>query len=524
MIEENTIWNNHSDNGIFTSKDQNLRYKFSSYLFLIGLLLPCQIFAVLPDLIPFRKAQLWGFCNADEKLVIPAKFDAAWPFQNGLAKVKKGALFGMISASGNWVLPADYDAIHQHHLLKLQKGQKYGLADPNGKLILPTEYDGIFPIRDQFFLLLKAGKKGLMDNTGRLLIPLEFDHIAQLRDSEGNFVDLFETWEFGLRGIYDICGSKVQHARFARIDIFREGFAIVQEAGRFGLIDLEGNISADCQFEQLVGPSEGLVAAKVKNRWGFINVKGDQVLPFLFEEVQENGFYKGRAAVKQADQWQFIQRDGQIEFPVHSGFQSIGQLSEGMAAVCSLMPGGGIQYGYADPDGKLKIPFRYERAGTFSKGFAIVGARKEKDQSIIREMRYGVINDRGNEIIPISLHSQTEARLKRDSLGHLGFTTLKCRGKQCRVDYRGRKFGWKKTSLNPAIPKALGQACGNSQLAAVQKKGKWGFQNQQGKVVIPYQYALVQCFLDGLALVWPHEGSSECFYIDETGKAYYSPN
>lgn len=455
-------------------------------------------------------------------MVIEAKFEVAQPFVDGKAIVKQNGHFGLIDTKGAWLIPAEFDEIQRNDLYRLQKSGKYGLANSSCEFVAPLIYDGIFPLKNGYFLMLKDGKKGLANSFGTIMIPLEYDHIAQLRDNESNYVELFEVWEFGLRGIYNACGEMIQHPRFSSISVFQNGFSIVEESDRFGLIDVEGNLRMDCQFEQLTGPNEGLLAAKVKNRWGFVDEKGQQILPFLFEEVQENGFYQGRAAVKQAGDWIFIQRNGKVDFPVEGAYQSVGRLSEGLAAVCNLAQGGAVQFGYADPSGKLKIPFRYERAEAFRKGFAIVGARREKDQSIIKEMRYGVIDLRGKEIIPPTLHSQTEARLKRDSLGHLGFATMVCRGKQCKVNYQGRKYEWQKNSFEPNLPTSLGNACDNSELKPVMRKGLWGFENRKGKIAIPCEFALVQCFQDGLALVWPNEGSSYCYYIDQDGNAYHS--
>ena len=42
----------------------------------------------LPDLIPYRKGDKWGFCDKDKNIIILLKYDDVYKFKDGLAKVK----------------------------------------------------------------------------------------------------------------------------------------------------------------------------------------------------------------------------------------------------------------------------------------------------------------------------------------------------------------------------------------------------------------------------------------------------
>ncbi|MGC9000874.1 WG repeat-containing protein, partial [Caldisericum sp.] len=42
----------------------------------------------IATLIPYRKGDKWGFCDRNKKLVIPAVYDGADPFSQGLARVE----------------------------------------------------------------------------------------------------------------------------------------------------------------------------------------------------------------------------------------------------------------------------------------------------------------------------------------------------------------------------------------------------------------------------------------------------
>lgn len=478
--------------------------------------------ATLPELIPMRIGDRFGYCDPAMQVIIAAQFEDAQPFGTHGAIVQRSGKFGMIDMNGKWTIAPVLDEIQVGQALRLRKGARYALADLDGCELSDFAYDGIYELKNGFFLTDRNGHKGLLDVAGRVIVPNRYEHISQLRDNQGNYVDLLVVRHDGLMGIYNTCGEYMEKPRFSRIDMFQEGFALVQENGKFGLIDLEGRQRVGCLYDLLLPMSEGLCAAKLKSRWGFIDAAGREVLPFVYEAVQESGFFQGRAAVSKAGTWSFVRRDGEVEFPLDHGYQSLGALSEGLASVCKLMDEGGVKYGYVDPEGKLRIPFRYERAEAFKRGFAIVGERVAKEQSVITEMRYGIIDRTGRTIIPSVLHGQTEARLKRDSLGYLGFAMLHDGNRLCKIDRNGHRMDCTGNALDVIQRTWMSTRCENEALVAVSRDGLWGFCDGRGRIVIPCTFATVNCFSDGLARVWPADGKGDLYYyIDESGRPYY---
>lgn len=480
--------------------------------------------AELPALIPLRVGQKFGYCDASMKLVIPTRYQDATPFVRERAIVMQGDLYGMIDPTGKWLLYPEYDEITLGKLVFVRQGKRHALADYEGCLLTDFSFDRVHALKDGLVLLDQGGRKGLADAAGKLLVPCIYDYVSTLRDDQGNTTELYLVQRDGLMGLYNACGDMLQPPRFSRVDVFQEGHAVVQEQGRFGLIDVEGEVRVPCEYDLLQGMSEGLVAAKLKNRWGFIDGLGRQALPFHFEAVHEGGFFQGRAAVSKAGTWMFVQRDGEVEFPLDEGYQSLGCLSEGLIPICKMVDEGTMRFGYVDPQGRLRIHLRYERAEAFDRGFAIVGLRIANLNSVIKEMRYGVIDRSGRLVVPVCLGSQTEARLKRDSLGRVGFTTVIYRGRACKVDARGRRFDCKVDAMDHIQRDWVSTRCEQSAWVAVARDGLWGFCDERGKRVIPCQYAAVDCFSGGLARVWPVQDPKTPYYIDEQGRPYVLPS
>ena len=57
------------------------------------------------SLIPYRKADLWGYANPDKTIAIKPQFQEADLFSEGFAVVKKGGKYGYINKEGKVVIP-----------------------------------------------------------------------------------------------------------------------------------------------------------------------------------------------------------------------------------------------------------------------------------------------------------------------------------------------------------------------------------------------------------------------------------
>lgn len=79
-------------------------------LLVVGLLVPSAAIASSPTavttLIPYRKGNVWGFCDQNKKMVIPAVYEGASRFSEGLAWITLNGKYGFINTRGKMVIPA----------------------------------------------------------------------------------------------------------------------------------------------------------------------------------------------------------------------------------------------------------------------------------------------------------------------------------------------------------------------------------------------------------------------------------
>ena len=85
----------------------------------------------------------WGFINKVGKEVIPYKYDDAWGFSEGLARVKLNNKWGFIDNTGKEVIPCKYDETRNFFegLATVQLNGKYGIIDKTGWEVVPIIYE-----------------------------------------------------------------------------------------------------------------------------------------------------------------------------------------------------------------------------------------------------------------------------------------------------------------------------------------------------------------------------------------------
>jgi hypothetical protein len=243
-------------------------------------------------------------------------------------------------------------------------------------------------------------KWGFIDKTGRLIIPFKFDY-------PGYFSEGLAPMQVGEEtGYIDITGKFVIPPHSYGGYSFSEGLAIVvlgpfEQKGerllyKYGYIDRSGNMGIQPReaksikwlsyYYQALAFSEGLAGVEQKDKWGYMDKAGRQVIPPRYSDIQ--AFSEGLAAVQLEDKYGYIDRSGKMIIPPK--FESAHSFSDGLAVV--QLDAAGNKWGYIDKSGKLVIggeEFVYARR--FSEGLAAVQGKNGK---------YGFIDKTGNFIIP----------------------------------------------------------------------------------------------------------------------------
>lgn len=108
----------------------------------------------------------------------------------------------------------------------------------------------------------------------------------------------FYIWEDGRYGCIDVRGNVVIPPQYYNVDEFSEGLAAVRAPGGYGFINTDGCMMIAPQFEYAESFYEGFAKVYADGKPYFINREGKKA--FTFDYAQASNFDNGRAIVSTA--------------------------------------------------------------------------------------------------------------------------------------------------------------------------------------------------------------------------------
>ncbi|UOP04994.1 WG repeat-containing protein [Conchiformibius kuhniae] len=310
-----------------------------------------------------------------------------------------------------------------------------------------------------------------------------------------------------------------QHTYEFKDCLQENGVARVKDKGKWGLLDRNGNVVAAPTFDDICGFAKIGLACAIKNgKSGFINQKGETVIPFVYDDA--HSFNEGLAAVAKNDRYGFIDQYGKTVIPLQ--YENAGLFALGLANVKRKG-----KYGFINRQGKTVLPFIYDDADSFERDIALTRVEikgkpsviNTKGQTIVPPGKYdeipyfyrgmaaarkngywGFINGHGDVLIPfiyddVQYYSDDENRIM--------------------VKYQG-KYGMIDRENNIIIPFEYDSLFNFQEGLAVAFRGeKAGFIDANNQVVIPFVYEYAESFDEGKAFV---QQNGRWFGIDRQGR------
>lgn len=159
-------------------------------------------------------------------------------FQNDLARVKKGNLFGFIDNKGKTVVPCIYESLdnfsEKNQLAKAKRNNLFGFIDKQGVEIIPCIYQSIddFQASEPFVRAEKNGLWGFVNKQGKEIIPFTYKYLEKLSD------DLICAYNGEFWGYINIKNETVINFKYTDARYFYNGKAHVTLGNEFkGEID-----------------------------------------------------------------------------------------------------------------------------------------------------------------------------------------------------------------------------------------------------------------------------------------------
>ncbi len=316
-------------------------------------------------LYPFQQGDFMGFLNEKGILQIPPVYDDGRDFSQGLALVhKEDSAFYINKENINPFNKRFEEAgIFRNGLAPVKIHGKWFFMNRLGQL-QSEEFEEINEIRDQTYVVKQRGRYGAVDQFGQLLLEPKFEKLGDFLNDVAYYQNKNKYGFVSLDGY-------THPAIFDWVSDFSGfGQAVVKSGDKFGLIDRAGKMLLETAYDQLLRQSDSLYLVVKDEYYGFYSAAGcfiyDPVFDYL-SSIQSGKFSDGR--------YFKLNRKGQQAI----GDQN-GATIYGLAAYDEVfLPSGAMiklkkkgKFGYCDENGKLLIPPKFDQAGDFENGTAIV--------------------------------------------------------------------------------------------------------------------------------------------------------
>lgn len=335
-------------------------------------------FSFYEGLAPIKEREgKFGYIDSTGKYKINPQYEQAFPFSKGIAwvKLEKESLkgWGIIDTEGKLITDTLFEKYRYSagKFTAVKQGDKWGFITSDGKVLVPPAFEEVQNFAEGYAAVKQNGLWGFIDSTGKVIGKIEYSEAGSFFEGMAA-VQKDNKW-----GFINTTGSLIVPIKFTQLysSAFENGviWLYVDEDRGFRLINRKGEFVGDVYDNMRYGFSEGLGAAVKRDKWGFVDTMGKEVIPFIYNNV--GTFQEGLATFNTDDAWGYINKKGEVVFS-KSGksdlWQNRSYYGRSVAAEGLIAVQDSGKWGFIDSTGKWAIPARYDELSGFYKGYVRV--------------------------------------------------------------------------------------------------------------------------------------------------------
>ena len=215
-------------------------------------------------------------------------------YEDNVLKVQKDGKWGTINFEGKTVLNTEYDSIDVipgvENALLIQKNGKYGVADREGRIILDTNYAEITNLgktnRDGYIVKDDAGLYGIVDSSKKVVLQNQYQEIEKIY---GN--NLYVVTQDGKQKVINNNGEDVLTQGFEQIAAIlktKDQGVIYISNGKYGVMNLTGEVLIEAQYDNLVEAKANIFIATKGEKQGIVDIENNEKVPFQYQSITYN--------------------------------------------------------------------------------------------------------------------------------------------------------------------------------------------------------------------------------------------
>ena len=235
------------------------------------------------------------------KIVIPAQYERAWIFSEGLGAVVKDGKLGFINKTGEAVIPFRFNwhdragnicdfLFHDGYCAVFDTSGKQGIIDKNGEWVVQPEYDGIGSLNYGCRVVFKGLKYGLLDRNFQEVFPVEYDNIVLkntgiiVRKGSGQKLYAYDDKTILQPFVYD--ATYDLHYNSGKVNEAGDDIYVISDyrgfiiGGKSGLMDRNGRVVIPAIYEGIKAIGNDLFSCEIADFSYYyitINSKGEVI-------------------------------------------------------------------------------------------------------------------------------------------------------------------------------------------------------------------------------------------------------
>ena len=267
----------------------------------------------------------FGYVDDEDNWVIEPVFHTRVSFKNGVAIVSGGTCSrgNIINTKGEKLMNQDYAAHSQEFsngLALFSDGWQwpdfhdYFFVNEQGVNPFGRVFEDARPFIWGFAAVKDNGKWYVMDTKGKLLKQIR--NYWWLNDSYSTTYGYRPGKYRGKCGMKNLMGEWMIKPIFDEIYLNWAGASISAKLnGKWGLLDMNGDILVDFKFDELWGPEYGIIKVKKVDKFGLLHMNGTILVPPVYDECS---WLKGRYLyARNGNMWDSFTEEGYpIDLPL----------------------------------------------------------------------------------------------------------------------------------------------------------------------------------------------------------------
>ena len=345
----------------------------------------------------------WGIVSLQNKVLIPLQYEQL-QLDSNLIGIKQNGKWGLKDITGKDLMPVEYESVTPYaksKVVQVQKGTQYGFTDINGNWLFEKAKSvyTLYGAYEDMIMCVVSSKYGYLDLKGSEAIMTKYDNansfgtagLAKVGKKSAT------SGSITLYGYVDKKGNEVIPVKYETVGIFSNGLAYVKdpETNRYGYMDKTGKWVLNPVYLDVNNFDDygGAWVKQTDAKWHYINKMGKDIGTLDEKGTSWKNFSNNGYAVNENTDYTYvlIDKTGKVVKKMED-CDAIYWFGEGIAGYkCKS----NSKYGFVDYTGKSIGSCEYDGFSGFNDGYTRV------EKKVDGKTKYGYIDSKGNIVMPV---------------------------------------------------------------------------------------------------------------------------